>query len=70
MVTNIYTACHPERRLSDPAERESEAAVEGSRHCIVSRDCVKAFSREFPDAAWGVHTFSGSFDFAPVSFLE
>jgi hypothetical protein len=28
MVTNIYTACHPERRLSDPAERESEAAVE------------------------------------------
>jgi hypothetical protein len=31
MVTNIYMACHPERRLSDPAERESEAAVEGSR---------------------------------------
>ena len=36
--------------------------VEGSRRCLVQRNCVKAFSREFPDAASAVQTSSGSFD--------
>src|SRR5262249_6711584 len=42
--------------------------VEGSRYCIVSRCSLKAFSREFPDAAWALNTFSGSFDSAPITF--
>jgi hypothetical protein len=44
MVTYIYTACHPERRLSYPAERESEAAVEGSRKCLRNSCCITEFS--------------------------
>ena len=45
MVTNIYAACHPERRLSYPAERESEAGVEGSRERFEFKCSLKAFSR-------------------------
>jgi hypothetical protein len=44
MVTTIYTACHPEPRLSDPAKRESEAAVEGSRECLRNPCCIREFS--------------------------
>ena len=36
--------------------------VEGSRSCIVTRNGRKAFSREFPEAAWAVLAYSGSFD--------
>ena len=36
--------------------------VEGPTSCVVSRQGIKAFSREFPDAASVLQTSSGSFD--------
>src|SRR5262249_17021834 len=64
-VVVIQSSGAPQNCLENEFERRG---VEGSRHCIVARYCVKAFSREFPDAAWVLHTFSGSFDCAPFSF--
>src|SRR5262249_42288205 len=64
-LRSVILSGAPQNCLENEFERRG---VEGSRHCIVSRYCVKAFSREFPDAAWVLHTFSGSFDCAPFSF--
>ena len=44
MISKVYMDCRPERRLSDPAERESEAAFEGPRECLKLPCCIREFS--------------------------
>jgi|SRR5882724_11961564 len=56
------------RRLSrQPKSRaQAEGAVEEFRKCLQNECCVKAFSRELPDAPRVRQTFPGSFD-SPLS---
>ena len=50
--------------------RADGRGVEGSPRCIGSQYSVRELSREFPEAVSSDDAPPGSFDFAPVNFLE